>query len=172
MRANDIRSFAPVRFGAYICLSVPAERHAAIADADVPALAQRLGLRNEYDSAGNDPAQSIAYLRRVSAVPGQVTDVGLLSAEAIVHVAAPAPEPVAEFRAELDRLLGPVGARVLAGGVRPMSYTGQAMYNFSYGERVLQQPAAVTPNAFLVPMSKTAGWWGPHTLRQRASHSP
>ena len=66
MRANDIRSFAPVRFGAYICLSVPAERHAAIADADVPALAQRLGLRNEYDSAGNDPAQSIAYLRRVT----------------------------------------------------------------------------------------------------------
>lgn len=160
MRASDIRSSEPVRYGAYICLSIPAARRAAVAGADVPALARRLGLRNEYDSAGGDPPQSIAYLRRASAVPGQVNDAGLLSAEAVVHVAAPAPEPVAEFRAELGRLLGPVAApRVLAGAVRPFSYTGQAMFNFAYGERVLQQPAAVMPNAFLVPMSKTAGWW-------------
>jgi hypothetical protein len=160
MRASDIRSFAPVRWGAYICLSVPVARRAALADADVPALARRLGLRNEYDSAGGDPAQSIAYLRRVSAVPGQVTDAGLLGAEAIVHVAATAPEPVTEFRAGLARLLGPaVAPRVLAGAVRPLAYTGQAMFNFSYAERVLQQPAAVMPNAFLVPVSKTAGWW-------------
>lgn len=160
MRASDIRSFDPIRYGAYICLSVPAASRAAAAGADVPALAERLGLRNEYGSAGGDPPQSIAYLRRVSAVPGQITDEGLLGAEAIVHVAAPAPEPITEFRAGLARLLGPaVTPRVLAGVVRPLGYTGQAMFNFSYGERVLQQPAAVMPNAFLVPMSKTPGWW-------------
>ena len=160
MRASDIRSYAPIRYGAYICLSVPAASQAGAAGADVPALAERLGLRNEYGSAGGDPPQSIAYLRRVSAVPGQITDAGLLDAEAIVHVAAMAPEPIAEFRAGLARLLGPaVVPRVLAGVVRPLSYTSQAMSNFAYGERVLQQPAAVMPNAFLVPMSKTAGWW-------------
>jgi hypothetical protein len=160
MRASDIRSFDPIRYGAYICLSVPAASRAAAAGADVPALAERLGLRNEHGSAGGDPPQSIAYLRRVSAVPGQITDEGLLGAEAIVHVAAPAPEPITEFRAGLARLLGPaVTPRVLAGVVRPLGYTGQAMFNFSYGERVLQQPAAVMPNAFLVPMSKTPGWW-------------
>jgi hypothetical protein len=160
MRANDTRSFDPMRYGAYICLSVPASGQAAAAGADVPGLADRLGLRNEHDSAGGDPAQSIAYLRRVSATPGQVTDAGLQGAEAIVHVAAMAPEPVAEFRAGLARLLGPaVTTRVLDGVVRPLGYTGQEMFNFSYGERVLQQPAAVAPNAFLVPISKTAGWW-------------
>jgi hypothetical protein len=161
MRASDVLSFAPFRYGAYICLSIPAASQGAtaLAGADVPALAERLGLRNEYDRGG-DPERSISYLRRVSAVPGQVTDTDLLGAEAIVHVAAPTPEPVTEFRAGLARLLGPaVTPRVLAGEARPGGYTGQAMFNFAYGERVLQQPAAVMPNAFLVPMSKTAGWW-------------
>src|SRR5215831_1271700 len=116
MRANDIRSFDPYRYGAYICLTIPASGRAATADADVPALAERLGLRNEYDSAGGDPPQSIAYLRRVRAVPGQITDGGLLGAEAIVHVAAMAPEPITEFRVGLARLLDPaVPPRVLAG---------------------------------------------------------
>jgi|SRR6266702_3002114 len=45
MRASYIRSFAPIRYGAYICLSVPAASQAAAADVDVPALAERLGLR-------------------------------------------------------------------------------------------------------------------------------
>lgn len=160
MRANDFRSSDPLRYGAYICLSVPAASQAAAAGADVPALAERLGLRNEYESAGGDPPQSIAYLRRVTATQGQVADDGLLSAEAIVHVAAMAPEPVKEFRTELTRLLGPaVTVRVLAGAFRPPSYTGQAMFNYSYAERVVQQPGAVMPNAFIVPMSKTAEWW-------------
>jgi hypothetical protein len=160
MRASEIRSSDPIRYGAYICLNVPAATRAATSGADVPALAERLGLRNEYGSAGGDPPQSIAYLRRVSAVPGQITDTGLLDAEVIVHLAAMTPEPITEFRAGLARLLGPaVMPRVLAGVVRPLIYTSQAMFNFSYGERVLQQPAAVMPNAFLVPMRKTAEWW-------------
>jgi hypothetical protein len=160
MRANNIRSSEPIRHGAYICLSIPDASRAAVAGADVPALAERLGLRNEYGSEGGDPPESIAYLRRVSAAPGQVTDTALLDAEAIVHVAAPTPEPVAEFRAELARLLGPaVTPRVLSGVVRPTSYTGREMHNFSYGHQILQQPALVMPNAFLLPMSKTAEWW-------------
>jgi hypothetical protein len=160
MRASDTRPFDPYRYGAYFCLNIPAASQAATATADVPGLAERLGLRNEYDSAGGDPPQSIAYLQRVSAAPGQITDAGVLGAEAIVHVAAMAPEPITEFGAGLTRLLDPaVTPRVLAGAARPLSYTGQAMFNFSYAERVLQQPAAVMPNAFLVPLSKTAGWW-------------
>src|SRR5215475_1829173 len=156
MRASDTRSFDPYRYGAYLCLSIPASCRDAAAEADVPGLAERLGLRNEYDSAGSDPPQSIAYLRRVSAAPGQIADDGVLDAEAIVHVAAMAPAPISEFRAGLGRLLGPaVTMRVLAGAARPLSYTGQAMFNFSYAERVLQQPATAMPNAFLVPLSKT-----------------
>jgi hypothetical protein len=160
MRANDIQPDVAVRHGAYICLRVPAGHQAAMAETDVGALAQRLGLRNEYDSSGGDPPESVAYLRRISAVPGQLADTAVEQADVIVHVAAGAPAPVAEFRAGLSRQLGPaVSTRVLAGELRPPVYTGAAMWNFAYAHRVLQQPAEVMPNVFLVPMSKTADWW-------------
>jgi hypothetical protein len=160
MRASDIRSSDPIRYGAYICLTVPAASKAAAANARVPAVADQIGLRNEYGSAGGEPLRSVAYLRRVSAVPGQIADPGLQNAGAIVHVAAPTPEPVTEFRGELTRLLGPtVTQRVLTGVIRPPRYTGQAMFNFAYAEQVLQQPAAVMPSAFLMPIRKTPDWW-------------
>jgi hypothetical protein len=77
-----------------------------------------------------------------------------------VHVAATFPEPATKFRSGLARLLGPaVTQRVLTGVVRPPGYTSRAMFNDSFAGQVLQQPAAVMPNAFLVPVTKTAGWW-------------
>jgi hypothetical protein len=160
MRANDVRPTDPIRHGAYVCLHVPDEVLPTVAGAGVPALADRLGLRNEFESAAGDPPAAIAYLRCVDSSPGDIDDPGLLNAEVIVHVAAASPEPVAEFSAELTRLLEPpVTARVLAGAVRPMTYTGNAVHNFSYAHRVLQQPGTIMPNAFLAPLSKTAGWW-------------
>jgi hypothetical protein len=144
--ANDVKPTEPVRYGAYLCLRSPAEIEAVVP------LVDRLGLRNEYDTA--DPPLAIAYLRRVAATPGDVADDGLFDAHAVVHVAAPTPEPVKEFCAGL----GPA-VNVLAGVVRPMLYTGTLMHNFAYGHRVVQQPGALTPNAFLLPMRKSAAWW-------------
>lgn len=173
MRADDIRSSEPIRYGAYICLDAPVTDLAAIAGADVAALADRLGLRNEYTADGGDPPRSVAYLRRVSAESGQIADGALLRAAAIVHMAAPDPGPVAEFRDGLARLLGPAArTRVLAGVVRPPRYTGAAMHNFAYGHRVLQVPGAVMPNAFLVPMNKTAGWWQMDWMRRHTYFLP
>lgn len=40
-----------------------------------------------------------------------------------------------------------------------MSYTGGAMHNFAYARQVTQQPGVAAPNAFLLPLRKTAGWW-------------
>src|SRR5947207_4824647 len=160
MRANDVRSTEALRHGAYVCLTVPAAARRAVADAAVPALAQRLGLRNEFAPGEGHPPEAIAFLRRVSATPAAIPDDGLLHADAVIHVASQTAAPVAEFCAEATRLLGPVPKPlVLSGVVRPMSYTGNAMHNFAYAHRVLQQPGPVMPNAFLVPMSKTAEWW-------------
>lgn len=47
----------------------------------------------------------------------------------------------------------------LTGQWLPLEYTSRAMHNFSYAHRVLQQPGDVTPNCFLLPMSKTPEWW-------------
>jgi hypothetical protein len=160
MRADDMQSFEPVRYGAYICLMIPEAERAAVAAADVAALADGMGLVNEYGASGGDPERSVAYLRRVSSEPGQIDDPPLLDAEAIVHVAAPEPGPVREFRIRLDGLIWPMGsARTLAGAVQPFSYTSASMFNFAYGHRVLQAPGRVMPSVFLVPMRKTAQWW-------------
>jgi hypothetical protein len=160
MHANDVRSTEAIRHGAYVCLNVPAGELAAVAGAAVPALADRLDLRSEFEPGNPDPPRAIAYLRRVGATAGDVADHELLRAGAVVHVATSTPEPVEEFRAGLTRLLGPgIEARVLRGVVRPPSYTGTVMFNFAYAHRVLQQPGSVMPNAFLVPIRKSDPWW-------------
>jgi hypothetical protein len=160
MRANDVQSTEAIRHGTYVCLTVPPGTRRAAADLPVSQLADRLGLRNESDPGADHPPQAIAFLRGTGSTPGDIADPGLLHAEAVVHVASASPGPVAEFCAELTRLLGPaIKPRILEGVVRPMTYTGLAMYNFAYAHRVLQQPASVMPNAFLIPMSKTRAWW-------------
>jgi hypothetical protein len=160
MWANDIRSTAALRHGAYVCLAVPPGARRATAGAPVPALAKRLGLRNEYEPGEDHPPAAVAFLRRVGATPADIADDALLRADVVVHVASPGAAPVAEFCAELTRLLRPaITPLVLGGVVRPMSYTGNAMHNFAYAHRVVQQPGPVMPNAFLVPLNKAAAGW-------------
>ncbi|HKV44557.1 MAG TPA: hypothetical protein VJT32_07785 [bacterium] len=160
MRANDVRSTEAIRHGAYVCLSVPPDARRAVAGAAVPALADRLGLRNEFNPGDGHPPEAIAFLHRVDATPADIADSELLRADAVVHVASETAGPVAQLCAELARLLGPtIKPRVLGGVLRPMTYTGNAMHNFAYAHRVVQQPGTIMPNAFLVPMSKTSGWW-------------
>lgn len=160
VRANDVHPDEPLKHGAYLCLSVPAGGRSAAALAAVATLAERLGLRNEYEPGNGEAPASLAYVRRIGATPGQIEDEPLWEADAIVHVAGPTAEPVAEFCAEAARLLGPgVRTAVRSGVLRPPLYTGNAMHNFAYAHRVLQQPGALMPNAFFLPTSKTADWW-------------
>jgi hypothetical protein len=173
MRANDVRSAETLRHGAYLCLRVPDDARASVAAAGVPAAADRLGLRNEFEAAGAPPADAIAFLRRVGATPGDIADEGLLRADVVVHVASGSPGPVTAFCDEVTRLLGPsVRPHVLGGVVRPMLYTGNAMHNFAYAHRVLSQPGPVMPNAFLVPMSKTAAWWAKDWMERHTYFLP
>jgi hypothetical protein len=160
MRANDIRSTDAIRHGAYLCLAVPAGARRTVAGLAVPALADRMGLRNEFEPGDQEPSETVAFLRRASATPGDIDDDRLRRADAVVHVASATAGPVAEFCAEARGLLGPtIKPYVLGGVVRPMRYTGNAMHNFAYAHRVLQQPGTVMPNVFVVPMNKTPAWW-------------
>ena len=160
MHANDVRSSESLRHGAYVCLRVPADARLSIARAPVTALAERLKLRNEFEPGDGHPAEAIAFLRRVGATPAAIADEGLLAADVVIHVASPTAATVAQFCAEVARAVGPTTKPLVLGGVvRPMTYTGNAMHNFAYAHRVLQQSGTVMPNAFLVPMSKTAEWW-------------
>jgi hypothetical protein len=161
MLDNSVLAGEVLRHGAYVCLtlssSVAAREAAGIT---IPALAEKLGLENEFAPVGGPPARSIAFLRRLGSRPGPIADDGVARADAVVHVAAPTAQPVDDFCHEATRLLGAAGqVRVIGGVVRPKVYTGAAMNNFAYAHAVVQQPGARMPNAFLVPMSKTSAWW-------------
>ena len=161
MLDNSVLPREVLRHGAYVCVRLAdgADSRAAAA-VDIPALAEKLGLVNEFDPAGGPPAQSIAFLRRQGARDGAIADDGVARADAVVHVAAPTAQPVGDLCAEVERLLGPLARlRVIGGVVRPKVYTGAAMNNFAYAHQVVQQPGRVMPNAFLLPMSKVAAWW-------------
>ena len=173
MRADDLRSTEILRHGAYVCVQVPERARRAVAGAGVPALGERLGLRNEFEPGDGHPPEAIAFLRRVGGTPADIADDDLLQADAVVHVASATAAPVGEFCSELTRLLGPgIRLRVLSGVVRPMNYTGTAMHNFAYAHRVLQQPGGVMSNAFLVPMSKTAAWWAKDWMERHTYFLP
>src|SRR3954469_9101283 len=175
MRADDVRSNEPIRYGAYLCLHVPAGALDAVAGADVPALAEHLELRSEFElePGDGDPPRAIAYLRRTGATPGDVADDGLLHAGAVVHVAAETSAPVAELCAGLACLLGPeIDLQILSGVVRPTLYTGNLMHNLAYAHRVLQQPGKVMPNAFLLPTKKSAEWWAKDWMERHTYFLP
>ncbi len=173
MRSNDVRPTDVLRHGAYVCLHVPEEARRTVADAGVPALAERLGLTNEFEPGEGHPPEAIAFLRRTCATPANIVDEELLRADAVVHVASRSATSVATFCTEVARLLGPeVQPLVLRGVVRPMRYTGNVMHDFAYAHQVIQQPGRVMPNGFLVPMSKTPEWWAKKWMERHTYFLP
>ena len=170
---NEVLSKEVLRHGAYICLTVPEDARAGAAAAAVPALAARLKLQNEFDAERGHPLDAIAFLRRLDAVPAALPDNGILQADAIVHVASSAAEPVAEFCAEVTRLLGPqIRPRVLRGVVRPKDYTSAAMNQFAYAHHRGQERGPSMPNAFLLPLSKTPAWWSKDWMERHTYFLP
>ena len=147
--------------GAYLCVRRSAVSRGGRAEAGrVAALAGRLELHNEFAPAATPTGESIAFLRRLGATKADIADEDVLQADAVIHVASRRGDVIAEFCGEASRLLASVAhIRVLSGVVRPKTYTSAAMNEWAYAHQVVQQPGAVMPNAFLVPLSKTGEWW-------------
>jgi len=161
MVGDEFLSREVLRHGAYVCLR-PRENTgtAALARAAIPALADRLGLRDEFAFAGSPLERSVAYLRRKHAVPRDIPDPDVLRAEWVIHVAAKDTDSVMSFCVHARALLEPHAAmRILSGVVRPRNYTGAAMEKWAYARAVVQQGGATMPNGFLIPLSKTSDWW-------------
>jgi hypothetical protein len=155
MPGNEFLDQARHGFGAYVCARSTGARVEAAA---LAALCTRLGLVNEFE--GKPAAgESVAFLRRHGATAGAIADDGVLRADWVIHVASGRAEVVEAFAQEASKLLAPSPVRVLSGVIGTKNYTGAAMNKWAYARAVVQQPGGVMPNAFLVPMSKTADWW-------------
>ena len=73
MLDNSVLDGEVIRHGVYVCLKLsPGTDARAAAAIAIPALAEKLGLQNEFAPAAGPPSQSIAFLRRQSATPGAV----------------------------------------------------------------------------------------------------
>jgi hypothetical protein len=160
MSLNDFLAREIVGHGAYLCLRRRNDADPGGVGARVAALVERLGLTNEFEAGGTPSRGSVAFLRRRGATPADIGDEDVLRAECVLHVASTQAEIVDEFCGEASRLLSPLAdVHVLRGVVRPKNYTGAAMNNFAYARQITQQPGTAMPNAFLIPLSKTAEWW-------------
>ena len=75
MLDNSVLPREVLRHGAYACLRLAdGADPRAVAAVAVPALAEKLGLVNEFEPAQGPPAQSIAFLRRNGATSGAIAD--------------------------------------------------------------------------------------------------
>jgi hypothetical protein len=162
-----------MRHGAYLCLRAPAASRRAAARLPIPELVARLGLENEYHASGGHPQHAVAFLRRAGAAPGDLGDDGVAAADAVVHVASPDGGRVDALCAALRDALGAHGAprelRGVAGGLR---YTGPLMHDFAYARQRVQTEGALMPNAFLLPLQKTAGWWAKDWMERHTYFLP
>src|SRR2546428_9592607 len=134
MLDNSVLAGEILRHGAYVCVRLAdGADPRGVAGAAIPALAEKLGLVNEFEPPGGPPAQAIAYLRRHGAAAGAVADDGVAQADAVVHVAAPTTQPVSDFCAETTRLLVSMAwLGVIGGVVHPTTYTKVVLKTLAY----------------------------------------
>jgi len=162
MRSDDFLTQEVLGHGGYLCARAVDGRDLRGAGAHaIPSLAARLRLRNEFDPADTAPGGTIAFLGRCAATTGEIEDGEVLQAQLVIHVSSGRAEVVDESLGEISRRLSAAGpVRTLRGSARSRNYTGAAMQRWAYDRAVVQQPGAVAPNAFLLPLSKTGEWWG------------
>jgi hypothetical protein len=162
MNTDDVLAGEIVSHGAYVCGRLESGADArAVVSAAIPALVERLKLVNEFDGAPPPSAAGwIAFVRRRAVASGDIADDGIEQAAWLIHVGSKQADVVTEFLAQTEQLLAAVvRTRVLRGVVKPKTYTGAAMNRWAYERAVVQQPGAVMPIAFLIPLRKTAEWW-------------
>lgn len=162
-----------LRHGAYVCIRFSATTPSALAALPIPSLVERFAFRNEFDAETGHPDEAIAFLRRVDGTHSDIADETVRLADVVIHVASQTADPVAKLCAEVTRLLAPAATlRILSGVVRATNYTGGLMHGFAYAPQRQQQPGPVMPNAFLLPMRKTAAWWAKHWMERHTYFLP
>src|SRR3989442_13410795 len=92
---SEIHMSEILAHGAYLCLRRSGGGVVGSAGAArVAALAERLQLRNEFDPGWTPSRESIAFLRRHDATPGDIADDDLLQADWVIHVASKRQEAI------------------------------------------------------------------------------
>jgi hypothetical protein len=175
MDTDEVLASPIVSHGAYLCgRADDGTDTRSLITVAIPALVERLELVNEFAGAPPPSAVgSIAFLRGGVAGTQEIADEGVERATWIVHVASKASDVVTEFLEQAQKLLIPIArTRILRGVVKPKTYTGAAMNRWAYERAVVQQPGTAMPNAYLIPLSKTAEWWAKDWMERHTYFLP
>lgn len=172
--ASNRERMAPppiTRHGAYVCISRKKLKDSTVAAAPMAERLAQFGFTNEFDAHEGHPDRAFAFARRVDVKARDIADEALVETGAVIHVAAPDGDSVAQFCEGARRLLG-LDTRVLSGVVRQPRFTSATMQEFAYGHQLLQGAGASMPNCFLIPMSKTAEWWAKDWMERHTYFLP
>ncbi|PYM19025.1 MAG: hypothetical protein DMD81_04460 [Candidatus Rokuibacteriota bacterium] len=175
MNTDEVLAAPILSHGAYVCgRAEPGVETRSLATLAIPELVERLRLVNEFAGAPPPSAVgSVAFLRGAVAATREIADHGVAQATWIVHVWSKESNAIEEFLEGTQKLLAAVAqTRILRGVVKAKTYTGAAMNRWAYERAVVQQPGAAMPNAYLIPLSKTAEWWSKDWMERHTYFLP
>ncbi len=100
-------------------------------------------------------------------------DQGIQSAQRVAQVSAKYRPRLDEVEKEFRRRLGDsVRVRTLDGATQVPRYTSAELHERAYAKAVCRQTGDTTPNAIILPMSKSAEWWEMQALERHQYFYP
>ncbi len=125
------------------------------------------GFYNDFDADGArdvQPHETIQFLVSGPGHPGEPR-AGAAAARYVAHVSGKYRPRLLDVEQELRRRLGDAAEIVaIEGAERAPRYTSVEMYAYANRPAAVRQPGRTAPNAFIVPLSKTAAWWAKSAL--------
>ena len=131
------------------------------------------GFFNDFHADGSPNPPSHETVQFLEATTPRECNDGLLSAEYVAHVTTKYRPRLDEIEAELVRRLGDAASvRAVDGSVKRPRYTSAALHEFADKGAASRQSGRSAGNVIIIPMSKTAAWWGMSMLERHAYFYP
>src|SRR5687768_1068292 len=128
---------------------------------------------NDFDAEGSREGQQRETIQFLVAEGMPQAISGIPAARYVVQVSGKYRPRLNEVEQELRRRLAD-SAEVLSleGADRAPRYTSAEMFDFAYRPAIARRSGRATPNALILPMSKTSKWWEKPTLERHAYFYP
>lgn len=118
------------------------------------------GFFNDFDADGarESPHETIQFLVSEGE---RHPDSAIAAAQYVVQIAGKYRPRLVEVDAELRRRLADAaGVVAVEGAERAPRYTSAELHEFAYRRAASRRPGRLAPHAIILPLSKTAEWWG------------
>ena len=131
------------------------------------------GFLNDFDADGGRDAATLETIQLLVNDEPQECDQGIRSAQLVAQVSAKYRPRLQDVEKEFRRRVGSSArVRTLDGALRMPRYTSAELHERAYAKAICRQTGATTPNAIILPMNKSAEWWGMQALERHQYFYP